>query len=49
MEATEASESCEKPIPTAEDLLECVAHECPELLRKGKTYMFIFFRTCYNG
>lgn len=40
MEATEASESCEKPIPTAEDLLECVAHECPELLRKDFADLF---------
>ena len=23
--------------PTPSDLLECVAHECPDLMRKGKT------------
>ena len=25
--------------PTPSDLLECVAHECPDLMRKGKTWI----------
>ena len=36
MEAMEECESNDKPIPSAEDYLECVAHECPQILRKGK-------------
>ena len=25
--------------PTPSDLLECVAHECPDLMRKGKAWI----------
>lgn len=34
------SDSCEKSNPTPEDLLECVAHDCPELMRKDFADLF---------
>ncbi|XP_053374606.1 cobalamin trafficking protein CblD-like [Mercenaria mercenaria] len=40
LEAMEESENLEKPVPSAEDLLECVAHECPQLMRKDFADLF---------
>lgn len=36
----ELSEDLKTALPTAEDMLECMVHECPSIIRKGKANMY---------